>query len=95
MCHSRLVTYRAEVIIADALSRFQVQRFRKMAPTASQAGFPVPNFFMGDIDRRTYEILAAALSKNTRDIYVRAVNAFMRFGKTRGWAIFGQQVLHK
>ena len=30
--------------IADALSRFQMQRFRKMASTASQAGFPVPNF---------------------------------------------------
>ena len=58
-------------------------------------GVPSSKFFMGDIDRRTYEILAAALSKNTRDIYVRAVNAFMRFVKTRGWAIFGQQVLHK
>ena len=49
-CLKQNVSFKASHIsgksnhIADALSRFQMQRFRKMAPTASQAGFPVPNF---------------------------------------------------
>ena len=54
-----------ENVIADALSRFQMVRFREVAPNAEVKGTPVPKFLWSLLSLNAQCLLRASLAENT------------------------------
>jgi hypothetical protein len=65
---------------ADSLSRFQLQRFRDLAPTAEQTPSDLPVEFLSIIS----DLLNHSLAPSTARTYNRAIEMFSFFRKDLG-----------
>ncbi|CAG2246756.1 unnamed protein product [Mytilus edulis] len=74
--------------IADAISRQQWPRFRRMSPEALQEPEKVPqSFSSSDLKFESNKLLTASISPNTSDTYETAVRSFDQFRSSHGHAI--------